>query len=277
MDEPHPRGAVGCAIWAHVGGRRRRRHLRHRRLRQHLLPGRVGERRRRCAGRTTSEWVLKGRYGGYPGRTRGTRGVPGGGIGLLAGGNNTVPTGYQRGTNVEPTRNQRGTNAEFSRGSRGVLGGTAEILGPQGGLRDSPELLKRHTRIPRGTRGCSRGTLGASGGVFALERHSNGCGVACSKSYSEGYSGVLGGHAADTHGVLRGLVRLRCVHWGTHARVLAALVVSKQTPFSSAYQSLRTKSAQSAHTFTQSPSGARRHRADWTSSAGVALSPPCDC
>ena len=63
VDEPHRQRAVGCAIWAHVRGRRRRRHLRHRRPRLHLLPGRLGEHRRRCAGRTGSVgWsgVLKG-------------------------------------------------------------------------------------------------------------------------------------------------------------------------------------------------------------------------
>jgi hypothetical protein len=64
--------AVGCAIWAHVRGRRRRRHLRHRRQQRHLtlppllLLGRVGEHRRRCAaglGRGGSA----GTRGGYKG------------------------------------------------------------------------------------------------------------------------------------------------------------------------------------------------------------------
>jgi hypothetical protein len=55
LDEPHPQGGMGCAVLPHIRDRRRRRHLRHRRRRRHrLLPGRVGEHRRRCAGRTTS-------------------------------------------------------------------------------------------------------------------------------------------------------------------------------------------------------------------------------
>jgi hypothetical protein len=72
VDEPHGQRAVGCAIWAHVRGRRRRRHLRHRRLRQHPLPGRVGEHRRRCAaglcpgvGRWGTQEVLAGVTQGY--------------------------------------------------------------------------------------------------------------------------------------------------------------------------------------------------------------------
>ncbi len=51
LDELHDQRAVGCAARAHVRGRRRWHHLRHRRLRprhQRLLPGRVGEHRRRC-------------------------------------------------------------------------------------------------------------------------------------------------------------------------------------------------------------------------------------
>jgi hypothetical protein len=36
VDEPHTNGAVGCALWAHVRGRRRRRHLRPRRLQRHV-------------------------------------------------------------------------------------------------------------------------------------------------------------------------------------------------------------------------------------------------
>jgi hypothetical protein len=67
LDEPHDqRAMVQCKsgwaawpIWAHVGGRRRR-HLRHRRPRRHLLPGRVGEHRRRCAA-----GLAPGVVGGY--------------------------------------------------------------------------------------------------------------------------------------------------------------------------------------------------------------------
>jgi hypothetical protein len=59
VDEPHTHGAMGWPIWAHVRDRRRRRDLRHQRHRRHLLPGRVGERRRRCAGRTAS-WGMVG-------------------------------------------------------------------------------------------------------------------------------------------------------------------------------------------------------------------------
>jgi hypothetical protein len=65
VDVPHGQRAVGCARTAHVRGRRRRRHLRHRRLQPwcRLPPRRVGEHRRRCAGRTRS--------GGWSGGTRG--------------------------------------------------------------------------------------------------------------------------------------------------------------------------------------------------------------
>jgi hypothetical protein len=45
VEQSYPRGAMGCAIWAHVRDRRRRRHLRHRRRHQrrlHLLQRRVG-------------------------------------------------------------------------------------------------------------------------------------------------------------------------------------------------------------------------------------------
>jgi hypothetical protein len=50
VDEPYVDCAVGCAIWAHVRDRRRRRHLRHRRpQRHHLLQRRVDQHRRRCA------------------------------------------------------------------------------------------------------------------------------------------------------------------------------------------------------------------------------------
>ncbi len=66
LDVPHGQRAVGCAIWAHVRGRRRRRHLRPRRLRRRhpLLTGRVGEHRRRCAGRTRSRRGSGGTRGG---------------------------------------------------------------------------------------------------------------------------------------------------------------------------------------------------------------------
>ena len=83
LDEPHGQRGMGRAIWAHVGGRRRRRHLRHRRLPQRHLERRLGEHRRRCAGRTYSRGVvpggyyrgtgvvLKGYYSGYYGYHRG--------------------------------------------------------------------------------------------------------------------------------------------------------------------------------------------------------------
>jgi hypothetical protein len=73
LDVPHGQRGMGCAFWAHVRGRRRRRHLRHRRQRlgrrrqPRQLPGRVGEHRRRCAaglslggGRGCTAWVLRG-------------------------------------------------------------------------------------------------------------------------------------------------------------------------------------------------------------------------
>ncbi len=70
VDVPHGQRGMGLASSAsraHVGGRRRRRHLRHRRRRQHLhlLPGRVGQHRRRCAA------GLGG--GGWSGGTRGVK------------------------------------------------------------------------------------------------------------------------------------------------------------------------------------------------------------
>jgi hypothetical protein len=112
--------AVGWPIWAHVGGRRRRRHLRHRRLRrQHrLLPGRVGEHRRRCAGRARAgvgggycveyySRVLRGTKGyngtvyvrGSQWYSRSARGVPRGHLGVLKGystGTAGAPKVYQR-------------------------------------------------------------------------------------------------------------------------------------------------------------------------------------
>jgi hypothetical protein len=57
LDVPHGQRDVGWPSWAHVRGRRRRRHLRprrHQRQRQHRLQRRVVEHRRRCAGRTPS-------------------------------------------------------------------------------------------------------------------------------------------------------------------------------------------------------------------------------
>jgi hypothetical protein len=77
LDEPHDQRAVGRAILAHVGGRRRRRRLRHRRLRlgRRRQQGRVGEHRRRCAGRTRSMGVLERVLRGYYGGTQGYKGV----------------------------------------------------------------------------------------------------------------------------------------------------------------------------------------------------------
>jgi hypothetical protein len=49
------------------------------------------------------------------------------------------------GANAVPTRYQRGTNWRSSRG--GFQRGAAGALGPHGGLEDSPELLKGHTRV----------------------------------------------------------------------------------------------------------------------------------
>jgi hypothetical protein len=75
--------AVGWPTKAHVRDRRRRRHLRHRRLQlqrhhRHPPPGRVGERRRRCA-TGLGRGVWSGVLGGYSGGAReyywGTTGV----------------------------------------------------------------------------------------------------------------------------------------------------------------------------------------------------------
>jgi hypothetical protein len=69
LHQSYPQGGMGCAMGAHVGGRRRRRHLRHRRQQlPHLLQRRVGEHRRRCAAglsRGGLSGVLGGYYRGY--------------------------------------------------------------------------------------------------------------------------------------------------------------------------------------------------------------------
>ncbi len=72
LDVPHRQRGMGRAIWAHVGGRRRRRHLRHRRHRTLPIRRRVGQHRRRRAGRTRSRGV--GRRVLRVGTTGGTRG-----------------------------------------------------------------------------------------------------------------------------------------------------------------------------------------------------------
>jgi hypothetical protein len=93
VDVPHGQRAVGRAIWAHVRGRRRRRHLRHRRLqrqRHRLFRRRVGEHRRRCAGRTRSRGYSRGYLGGTKGVPRGTKEV--------LRGTNGGPRGVPRGT-----------------------------------------------------------------------------------------------------------------------------------------------------------------------------------
>jgi hypothetical protein len=71
VDEPYDQCAVGWARRADDRDRRRRRHLRHRRLgwRRHLLQRRLDEHRRRC-GRTRGKvtgtrWVLKRHSSGY--------------------------------------------------------------------------------------------------------------------------------------------------------------------------------------------------------------------
>ncbi len=79
---PYGQRGMGWPIWAHVRGRRRRRHLRHRRRlfqwhRQLLLRGRLGEHRRRCAA-GLCRWgsvggVIKGVLSGV--QRGGTRGV----------------------------------------------------------------------------------------------------------------------------------------------------------------------------------------------------------
>ncbi len=76
VDVPHGQRGMGCAILAHVCGRRRRRHLRHRRprRRQRRLQGRVGQHRRRCAaGLSQGGWSV-GYSRGTTGDTEGTEG-----------------------------------------------------------------------------------------------------------------------------------------------------------------------------------------------------------
>jgi hypothetical protein len=62
LDLAHTQRAVGCPSWAHERDRRRRCHLRHRRLQRHRLQGRLGEHRRRCGpdSRGVIEEVLTG-------------------------------------------------------------------------------------------------------------------------------------------------------------------------------------------------------------------------
>ncbi len=73
VDETYDERAVGCAIWAHVRDRRRRRHLRPRRLpRTLLLQRRVGHHRRRCmpTGLGVARRLLDGTQGVIPGYSR---------------------------------------------------------------------------------------------------------------------------------------------------------------------------------------------------------------
>jgi hypothetical protein len=71
VDTRDRKRAVGCATGAHVRDRRRWCHLRHRRRHRRLLPGRVGEHRRRCASRTTSGGTRGGVVRGTHGDTKG--------------------------------------------------------------------------------------------------------------------------------------------------------------------------------------------------------------
>ncbi len=61
VDEPHGQRGMGCALLPNVRGRRRRRHLHPRRQRRPQR--RLGEHRRRCAGRTEfggGRWGTRG-------------------------------------------------------------------------------------------------------------------------------------------------------------------------------------------------------------------------
>ncbi len=179
LDVPHGQRGMGCAIFAHVRGRRRRRHLRHRRQRRrcpklHLLRRRVGEHRRRCAAglsrwgvvggywmgvlrvldgylgtkgwfRGTEEysreysWVLRGSYGGATGLPRGTKGTKG--VLRVVWGTEE----YHRGTQV------------VLRGTKGVLGGKAGVLEGKSG-------------VLGGTHGVFAGCLGVSSGYLERTR-----------------------------------------------------------------------------------------------------------
>ncbi len=76
LDVPHGQRAMGCAMGAHVRGRRRRRHLRPRRHHQRpRLARRVGEHRRRCAAEFGQGGYSRGYLGGTTGILRGTTGV----------------------------------------------------------------------------------------------------------------------------------------------------------------------------------------------------------
>ncbi len=135
VDEPYDIRAVGCARYAHVRDRRRRRHLRHRRLQWRLSPGRVGEHRRRCAtglargapggtGRVVRDTarVLHMYYritgGGAQGEHKGTRQVPNKGYSR---GTRGVLLGVPMGTVGRSRSRVFGDASEYSRGNREVM------------------------------------------------------------------------------------------------------------------------------------------------------------
>jgi hypothetical protein len=152
VDEPDGQRAVGCAMPARVGGRRRRRDLRHRRHRhrRHPLPGRVGQHRRRCGPDTVggkvgtprgyytysrvlrrghSGWVLAGYcVDVLRGHSRGTQRV------LNGCSRGTLPVLYRYSTGTLPVlyRYSTGTRAVLERYSalRGRFGGTAVLIAP---------------------------------------------------------------------------------------------------------------------------------------------------
>jgi hypothetical protein len=83
VEMPYDYRAVGWPSWAHDCGRRRQRHLRHRRVGQflHLLQGRVGEHRRRCGPDSVHGGLVGGVLVGYlmgttGGYSKGSLGIP---------------------------------------------------------------------------------------------------------------------------------------------------------------------------------------------------------
>jgi hypothetical protein len=162
VDLPCDQRAVGCACWAHVRDRRRRRHLRHRRLllrwhhlqqSRHLPQRRVGEHRWRCvtglgqggigvlnghSGVVIGDVLLGNYCGHYWGYRRGTIGV----WGVLSGdsrGTLGVLYGDPRRTRWDVPRYVRDTkgNREALNGySAGYRQGAGEGLAafPQGTL-----------------------------------------------------------------------------------------------------------------------------------------------
>jgi hypothetical protein len=132
VDKSYDQRAVGCAIFAHVRDRRRRRHLRHRRLQWRLSPGRVGEHRRRCS--PDSEECPGGHWKGSQGYCMGTahvlqdywRGRPGRAQGDTTGAKQRVLAGFSLAGYFWGYR--EGCSVGYSEGTQSILWGV--LRGP---------------------------------------------------------------------------------------------------------------------------------------------------